>query len=72
MNGFSPAPAMPLPDRAKAAWLLARAARHEGNYGRLLNARNVLEKMFGRDPHPALRRLAAVGEGRGPETPEAA
>lgn len=61
-----------LGDRARAAWMLARAARREGNYGRLLNARNALERMFGRDPHPALRRLARVGEGRGPETPEAA
>lgn len=53
-----PDPHPTIQQHAQAAWLLAWSARHEDNWGRLVEARNRLEK-FLRSPYPGVRRLAS-------------
>jgi len=48
---------IPLSTRANAAWTLAWRARHNANWGQMLDAKNrILWLRF--DPHPLVRRIA--------------
>lgn len=49
--------AAPLEAAAREAWRLARAARHDPNYGRALVAMDRI-KPFLTAPHPKIRNLA--------------
>lgn len=50
--------ALPLAVRAHAAWTYASLIRHVPNWGRMLDARNRIERYL-TDPHPLVRRIAA-------------
>lgn len=55
--------ALPLSVRAHAAWTYASLIRHVPNWGRMLDAKNRIERYLA-DPHPRVRRIAVDLVGR--------